>query len=210
MRPTIYVAGPYSPPKWALWPLSTLWRLRNVLRAAKAAAELVEKGWAVICPHSNSYFPAVMKPRITWETWLDVDMALLARVDALLYLGKSNGADKELKAAVEEKIPVYLAAEDVPLAAHFKTDSRQLQEKLRFLSHVLKATGCPQDLVSLCITRMERGHKEYKDEWLQADLARHTREEIADIINYTALRWAKGEAVDLQPLRAALAHLRGL
>jgi hypothetical protein len=71
-QPVVYVAGPYSPRGvWRHWPLSTVGRLWHVLRAARAAAHLWRQGYAVICPHANSYLPAVFAPDLLLGDWLE-------------------------------------------------------------------------------------------------------------------------------------------
>jgi hypothetical protein len=113
LRPLIYVAGPYSP-KARWWPLSAFQRLRNVLRASKAAAACWRKGWAVVCPHANSFFPAVCAPDLSYQTWTEGDLALLRPCEAILYIAPSSGADAELAFAEIWGLTVYRSSEDVP------------------------------------------------------------------------------------------------
>lgn len=119
-QPVVYVAGPYRPRgAWRFWPLSSIARLYHVLRASQAAAHLWRLGYAVICPHSNCYLPAMFATDLPDTTWIIGDLTLLERCDALYYLGTSPGANLELGAAEKGNLTVWERLEDIPRAENF-------------------------------------------------------------------------------------------
>ena len=124
VRPVVYVAGPYSPRGfWQRWPLSTIVRCFHVLRAAKISTHLWRLGYAVICPHANTYFSAMFAPDLPQSYWLDGDLSILERCDALMYLGSSPGADIELSIAKQCGLIIWDDLHMVPEAAIFSDES---------------------------------------------------------------------------------------
>jgi len=105
----IYVAGPYNS--------KTEWGLEiNLRKAEDAARELWKMGWAVICPHKNTaHFGGLLdNPMEDRNMWLSGDLEILSRCDAVLRLdGESQGADEEVKLALELGIPVYYSIEAI-------------------------------------------------------------------------------------------------
>ncbi len=103
MRPILYTAGPYSSPDGDHG-------IRNNIRTASAIAlEGWRAGWAVFCPHKNTR-DFHLETDIPWETWIDGDLSILRRCDALLLLPgwwASPGALIEKRCATENGIPVY-------------------------------------------------------------------------------------------------------
>ncbi len=102
----LYIAGPYrSPDGWhAVW--------ENIMRARAAARRAWLKGWAVICPHTNSIM--MDGTDVEDRTFLDGDLEILGRCDALLAIPgweKSEGAKREILVAENMGIPVYTGAE---------------------------------------------------------------------------------------------------
>lgn len=97
MKPLVYVAAPYSAPD----------PVANTNAAIQVAANLLDTGLcAPIVPHLTLLFHLVT-PR-PYEVWLDYDLEVLARCDALLRLpGQSSGADGEVAFALEQDIPVF-------------------------------------------------------------------------------------------------------
>ena len=86
--PVLYVAGPMGAPNVLAG---------NVARAVAVADLLLDMGAAVILPHLFAYLPD--RP---YEQWMRVDLALLARCDAVVRLpGESPGADREVARAGE-------------------------------------------------------------------------------------------------------------
>ena len=102
----IYVAGAYRGGSYNA-------TFENIMAARRVAQQLWYKGWAVICPHTNSIFMDE-KDGGSPEIFLPGDLEIISRCDALLRLdGASNGADKEVKRARELNIPVYYSIEEL-------------------------------------------------------------------------------------------------
>jgi hypothetical protein len=96
-RPLVYIAGPYSngDPVW------------NTNKMIKIGNELQDTGLVTtFVPHLSLFLHAI-DPR-PYEHWLEWDIALLKRCDALLRVpGLSSGADKEEVYAVQKDMPVF-------------------------------------------------------------------------------------------------------
>lgn len=98
----VYVAGPYSNGDVG----------GNVREALLMGDMLVVIGCEVFIPHL-SHLWHMIRPH-DYEFWMERDMAWLKKCDALLRLpGESLGADREVQAAVELGIPVYLNLGDL-------------------------------------------------------------------------------------------------
>lgn len=100
----VYVAGPFrakpdAANQWVQW--------QNVLRAAALALEVWKVPGAVaICPHLNTAFYEGSAPA---ETWLNGDLEILRRCDAVLMTRDwelSEGARAEKAFAEQHGIPV--------------------------------------------------------------------------------------------------------
>ena len=96
----IYIAGPYT--------ADTTWGIvQNIRKAEQAALEYWRKGYAVICPHKNT---ALFDGAAPDGTWLEGDLEMLRRCDALVRLPdwhNSPGARREVKEARELGIPIW-------------------------------------------------------------------------------------------------------
>lgn len=101
-RPLVYLAAPYTNPD----------PVENTNAVIRQADTLHDTGLVTcVVPHL-SLFWHVITPR-EYDHWLDYDLALLARCDALLRLpGHSSGADKEIKFCLskERHIPVFYSS----------------------------------------------------------------------------------------------------
>lgn len=100
-RPLVYVAGPYTKPD----------PVENTHKILVAAGYMNRSG-LVTCyvPHLSLFWHFVMPE--PYQHWLDYDLAILARSDALLRVaGESSGADAEVKFAVDHGIPVFYTNE---------------------------------------------------------------------------------------------------
>lgn len=105
LRPLLYVSGPiYSE---GMVPL-------NVRAAVLAAEEAYEKGWAPHIPHLDVLVPLITG-NIARARYMDVDLALLHKCDAMLVLPytieytnqEQTGTSEELDFAEDNGIPVY-------------------------------------------------------------------------------------------------------
>lgn len=91
---------------------------RNIQNGIDVWAELIDLGFAPFCPHMNDFGFYVAKP-FSWNVIIEVDLAILAKADALLRLpGKSKGADLEVNEAFKMEIPVFYNTPE--LIAYFK------------------------------------------------------------------------------------------
>lgn len=87
-------------------------QLDNVQRQVEAAHTLMDYGYAPIAPLLSHYLEQ-WRSR-PWEEWIEVDLMLLSRCDAVLRLeGESQGADLEVAEARRLNIPVYFSIESL-------------------------------------------------------------------------------------------------
>jgi len=104
----IYIAGPLSADDPAT-------KEAHLCNAMEAALEVREMGHAPLLPHLSEYLDAHSRMMryapIAYEDWLKVCMEQLEHCDALLFLGSSPGADRELARAKELGMPVYRSLE---------------------------------------------------------------------------------------------------
>lgn len=95
MKPLVYIAGPYSHPD----------PCENTHAAVMVADRILEFCWPVV-PHL-SHFWHTMSPK-PYPLWLELDLAIMARCDAVLrFGGESSGADAEVAAALKAGQPVF-------------------------------------------------------------------------------------------------------
>lgn len=104
--PVIYVAGPFrGKDSWEME--------QNIRRAEALALEAWRLGCAVICPHANTRF---FQGAADDAVWLDGDIAMLARCDAILMTPdweRSNGATAERAFAIARGIPALDSLADL-------------------------------------------------------------------------------------------------
>ncbi len=113
----IYIAGPYSSDDPAE-------RLRNTERAMHAGRVLLAHGHAPFIPHLSHYFDGWANERakpVRYQQYLEWDAAFLEVCDAVLMLGSSPGADREIDLAARLRIPILS-----PLAAGLARKDWQL------------------------------------------------------------------------------------
>lgn len=110
----IYIAGPFRSTNAD--GTSNAWGVQqNVMAAMARALEVWKRGAAAICPHSNNMF-FQDADGVTDQTWLDGDIELLIRSDAVFTTEnwrKSVGATTEVKIAREREIPVLETLDDL-------------------------------------------------------------------------------------------------
>ena len=98
--PVVYVSGPYRA-------RSVNGIAENIMRARTAALRLWKAGSAALCPHLNTAF---MDGACPDETWLEGDIEMLQRCDAMLVLdgwADSAGTCAEIAAASTAGIPTF-------------------------------------------------------------------------------------------------------
>lgn len=101
MKKVVYLAGPYSSGDIK----------ENIENAERKSVELIRAGFAVITPHKNTagYEQYEDGERITHQTWLDMDLIILARCDILYVLKNSEhskGTQAEIAFAIKHNIPI--------------------------------------------------------------------------------------------------------
>lgn len=104
----VYVAGPLS--------ADDLTRRReNLNQAINAGCGVMRIGHTPLVPHLSDYLDRYAKYTLCWdipyEDWMTCCLEQLEHCDALLYLGSSPGADRELARAMELGMPVYRSIE---------------------------------------------------------------------------------------------------
>lgn len=111
MKPKIiYVSGPYSA-------LTREARWNNVLKAVKVGIEIRAKGHYPLIPHLYDDFDEVAKMmghNFDWQSYMDMDLAILERCDCLYFIGESKGACIELERAKELGLQIFYSLEEVP------------------------------------------------------------------------------------------------
>lgn len=115
MKKVVYVAGPframskYCEGHWDAWEIE-----QNIRRAETLALGVWRTGKAAaICPHTNTRFYQGAAPD---DVWLDGDIALLAKCDAVLMTSdwtRSSGAKAEHEFAKEHGIPTFYSLADL-------------------------------------------------------------------------------------------------
>lgn len=99
----VYIAGPYTQGD----------PVKNTRKALGVADYLQSLGFVPFVPHL-SHFWHFLTPK-PYETWMEWDLAWLAKCDALVRLpGLSPGADREVDRARELGIPVFLDYNALP------------------------------------------------------------------------------------------------
>ena len=101
----IVICGPYSG--------ETQWEVEeNVRRAQDAAQRLLAAGHAVICPHTMTHGWQGAYD-LKYEDFMRSNLEAVRRADAILYLGTSPGAERELALAIELEKLLY-HEQDIP------------------------------------------------------------------------------------------------
>src|SRR4051812_1651517 len=110
LTPVVYIGGPFrSKPD----PHNQYVQTLNIRRAEALAHKVWSMGAAALCPHLNT---ANFQGSLPDQVWLDGDLALLAKCDAVLMTPdweKSAGAKAEQTFALERGIPVFYALSEV-------------------------------------------------------------------------------------------------
>lgn len=113
MKKIVYVAGPYRARTY----FGVAW---NIFKAWCWAKELWKRGYAPICPHTNTIWMSEWPISVPGEVFLEGDLSFVKRCDAVLLLPgwqKSKGATGERDFALANNIPVYYELE------HLEADS---------------------------------------------------------------------------------------
>lgn len=99
MGKLLYVAGAYSGDVES-----------NIKIAEAVSINLISRGFHVITPHKNtSGYEKYEDENITYKTWIDMDLDILSRCDAIYVMQNSvnsNGVKKEIEHAKKLNIPI--------------------------------------------------------------------------------------------------------
>jgi len=115
----VYIAGPYSPRKSRTKHEALQEVSKNVQRAIEAAIALIEKGHYPYVPHLTHFIHINPKcPKDYGPSWYyEYDKTFLEHwAEALLYLGSSEGADRELELAKKLGLKIFYSLDEVPKA----------------------------------------------------------------------------------------------
>jgi hypothetical protein len=110
----IYVSGKYTSEK------GDLDETRKYIEVAtKASIKLFKKGWNVFTPHKNNGEYEFRKDSkdLTYDFWIDIDLDILKRCDAIFMLKNwrnSKGALIEINKAKEWGIKIYFEENGYP------------------------------------------------------------------------------------------------
>lgn len=97
----IYIAGPLSSSGMGET------NIRNAILVADKLYRYTNSLQGYV-PHLSFFWSLIVPNIATHEYWLEYDFNIILRCDALLRIGgKSYGADKEVKFAIKNNIPVY-------------------------------------------------------------------------------------------------------
>ena len=123
----VYIAGPYTA-------LDDIGNELNTYRAVDAGIEVFRKGHFPYIPHLTHYVDLRAKQtgiNLDWDDYIRWDLPWLEMCDALLYLGKSKGADLELERARELGKKVFFSLSEIPEIGRRKTLRRTASSKQR-------------------------------------------------------------------------------
>ena len=112
-RLKIYVAGPYTPRDADIHDAVRVAH-QNTIKAIKAGIKIIEKGHIPFIPHLTHFIHLETENPLPVEFYYWYDMAWLEHCDALLYLGKSKGADKELEWARQHGLRIFFSIDEIP------------------------------------------------------------------------------------------------
>ena len=101
MNTLVYVSGPITDHPQGPW--------MGVRDACDVGKILLDAGYAPHIPHLSHFWDDARPDHdLKYEQFLDIDLAVVPRCDALIRLpGKSAGSDREVQAATSAGIPVF-------------------------------------------------------------------------------------------------------
>ena len=111
----IYVAGPYTPSHGDLHDAARVAH-KNTLRAIRVGIEIIERGHIPFIPHLTHFIHLETKKPLPAEFYYNYDKIWLKCCDALLYLGPSEGADREKQLAKTLGLRIFHSIDEIPLA----------------------------------------------------------------------------------------------
>ncbi len=123
----VYIAGPYTA-------LDDSGHELNTHRAIDAGIAVFRKGHFPYIPHLTHYVDLRAKQtgiNLHWADYIRWDLPWLDLCDALLYLGKSKGADLELKRARKLGKRIFFALSEIPEVSRKKYSRQSASSKLK-------------------------------------------------------------------------------
>ena len=109
----IYVAGPYTPVGNDVHDAARV-ASQNTRRAIRAGIEVIRKGHVPFIPHLTHYIHLETEDPLPVEFYYEYDMVWLQSCDALLHLGPSRGADRELEYAEKRGLKIFRSNDEIP------------------------------------------------------------------------------------------------
>jgi hypothetical protein len=105
----IYIAGPYTAD-------TTDGKLENTNKAIDIGIQLYKKGHFPYIPHLTHWVDVRAEQTnidLMWEDYIKWDLEWLDLCDALLYIGKSKGADIELEFAKKKGKIIFYSLDEI-------------------------------------------------------------------------------------------------
>jgi hypothetical protein len=109
----IYVAHPYTPDVEDKHEAARLAH-KNVQESIQVSLKLIKLGHYPYNPLLTHYLHLEQDGTIPKEFWYRYDFVFLDYCDALLYLGQSNGTDRELEYAKKIGLAIFYAVDEIP------------------------------------------------------------------------------------------------
>lgn len=113
----VYVAGPYTPKETSLHEAARVAHL-NTEFAIHEGMQVIDKGHFPYIPHLLHFIHLYGGKSLPYEYYADAGIEWLQACDAILYydgrIGKSKGADNELKIAIDSGKTVFFSIYEIP------------------------------------------------------------------------------------------------
>jgi hypothetical protein len=110
MRKRIYISGPISNGGKA----TPVERLQNVVVACSLAANLMDRGFSILCPQLTEYMARTVGRDFAHDVWMENDFPWVEVADAILRMpGQSLGSDMEVEHAHSHSVPVFYTIEQL-------------------------------------------------------------------------------------------------
>ena len=105
----VYVSGKYT--------ADTFEKIeQNVNKAIDIGIEVIKKGHEVIVPHLSHWLDLRAREigvELGWQDFMNSDVEIVKRCDAILYISSSKGADIELNTAIENGLKVFTSVDEL-------------------------------------------------------------------------------------------------
>ena len=115
-RLKIYVAGPYTPSGTDIHDAARVAH-KNTIKAIKAGISIIKKGHIPFIPHLTHFIHLETEDPLPATFYYEYDMVWLQFCDALLYLGNSTGANREVRWAEQNGLKIFRSLDEIPIAS---------------------------------------------------------------------------------------------